>query len=192
MNLRTYHTLWLALLASCLLLSCKKELRPATVIVKDPIRHYYPVVQGELLGVTYEMENTSDNPLFIKEVQTTCGCLVPRDELPIVILPHKQGSIHVDFNTIKNTGYACHFIYAYGNFRDTTCVELQFDTNIVPRADYIRDYEQLWTEQNKSRRSIREFVDGATDQKGYYTQDYVDPREQVKEERQQKADDLAL
>ena len=32
-------------------------------------------------------------------------------ELPIVILPHKQGFINIDFNTIKNTGYAQYFIY---------------------------------------------------------------------------------
>ena len=65
--------------------SCDKQLKPASVIVVDPIRHYYPVIQGEMMDLSYEIENTSDNPLFIQELQTTCGCIVSRDELPIVV-----------------------------------------------------------------------------------------------------------
>ena len=99
----------------CCLHACDKKLKPASVILVDPVRHYYPVIQGEMMDVSYEFENTSDNPLFIQEVQTTCGCLVPKSELPIVVLPHKVGSIKLTFNTIKNTGYVNHFIYCYGN-----------------------------------------------------------------------------
>ena len=141
--------------------SCDKELKPASVIVVDPVRHYYPVIQGEMMNLSYEIENTSDNPLFIQEMQTTCGCIISRDDLPVVILPHKVGYIHLTFNTIKNTGYVDHFIYCYGNFQDSTCVELEFDTNVVPRADYVHDYEQLWQEQTKmeiGRASCREKV----------------------------------
>ena len=180
------------MVCAAFLVACEKKLLPATVVVVDPVRHYYPVVQGEFLGVTYELENTSDNPLFIQEIQTTCGCLVPRDELPIIVLPHKSNFVHVDFNTIKNSGYVCHYIYCYGNFKDTTCIELQFDTHVVPRSDYIRDYEQLWTEQGNSSRSIRDFVDGTTAQKGYYIEDYVDPREEQKKSVQEAIDGLAF
>ena len=160
-----YNLILILLLVS----SCEKHLKPASYIIVDPVRHYYPIIQGETLGVTYEIENTSDTPLFIQEVQTSCGCIVPRDELPIVVLPHKSGFVHTDFNTIKNTGYVCHYIYCYGNFNDTTCVELQFDTNVVPNSDYIRDYEQLWTEQNRVNRTILDFVNGDEKHKGYYT-----------------------
>ncbi|MBR1755722.1 MAG: DUF1573 domain-containing protein [Bacteroidaceae bacterium] len=170
--------------------ACQKELKPATVAVKDPVRHYYPVIQGETLGVTYELENTSDNPLFIREIQTTCGCVVPRDELPIVVLPKKSGFVHLEFNTIKNNGYVCHWVYCYGNFKDSTCVELQFDTNVVPSADYIRDYEQLWHEQSLANRSLRDYVDGLSSQKGYYTDALIDPRAERSEERQDAIDNL--
>ena len=152
-----------------LLVSCEKQLKPCTYYVVDPVRHYYPIIQGQTLSVTYEIENTSDNPLFIQEIQTSCGCIVPRDELPIVVLPNKRGFVHTDFNSIKNTGYVLHNIYLYGNFKDTTCIELQFDTNVVPNSDYIRDYEQLYTDQNKANHSIRDFVNGSEDRKGYYT-----------------------
>lgn len=150
--------------------SCHKNLRPASVLIVDPVRHYYPVLQGEMMTISYEIENTSNNPLFVQEIQTTCGCIVARNQLPLVVLPHKTTSLHLKFNTIKNTGYVDHFIYLYGNFKDATCVELEFDTNVVPRADYIRDYEQLWHEQATENGNLRDFVDGMPGQKGYYTE----------------------
>ena len=164
-------------LFACLVLcACSKELQPAEVIITDPARHYYPVVQGKIMGVNYEIENISENPLFIQEVQTTCGCLIARDELPMVILPHKKGFLHLDFNTIKNNGYAEHFIYCYGNFKSGRMIELQFDTNVVPRADYFHDYEQLWKEQKKETVAKRSRDDGDYDDKGYYTGDYMEPQ----------------
>ena len=173
------------------LLACDKELKPASVILVDPVRHYYPVLQGEMMNISYEIENTSDNPLFIQELQTTCGCIISKDELPVVILPHKVGYINLVFNTIKNTGYVDHFIYCYGNFQDSTCVELEFDTNVVPRADYVHDYEQLWQEQTKDAETIHDFVDGLPGQKGYYTNPEMTPRtrriESVQEEIDEKA-----
>ena len=181
------HKVIFLLSAILLLVNCEKELKPVHVVVVDPVRHYYPVIQGELMGVTYELENVDEDPLFIREVQTTCGCLVPRDELPIVILPHKSGFVHLDFNTIKNTGYVCHYVYCYGNFADSTSIELSFDTNVVPRADYIRDYEQLWTEQTNHKGSMREFVDGTTAQKGYYTEDAATAKQRRNKAAQQPA-----
>ena len=134
------------------------------------------------MGVNYEIENISDNPLFIQEVQTTCGCLVARDDLPIVVLPHKKGFLHLEFNTIKNNGYAEHFVYCYGNFKEGNMIELQFDTNVVPQADYSRDYEQLWKDQKKDVDVPRRRDDGTYDVKGYYIGDSEDeelPQEKV-------------
>jgi len=178
----------LSLLILISLASCQKELKPASVIIVDPVRHYYPVLQGQNLSVIYEIENTSANPLFIQEVQTTCGCLISRDDLPIIILPHKKGSVHLDFNTLKNTGYVCHYIYCYGNFQDSAYVEMSFDTNVVPRADYIRDYEQLWYENLEANGLLHDYVDGRAADKGYYIDSQTNPREQRSEEIQKEID----
>lgn len=154
------------------LYGCQKELQPAEVIITNPSRHYYPVVQGEIMDIKYEIENISDNPLFIQEVQTSCGCVVERNDLPIVVLPHKKGFLNLYFNTIKNNGYVEHFIYCYGNFKDSSMIELHFDTNVVPPADYFHDYEQLWKEQkkNKGEKHIRD--NNNYDNKGYHTNAY--------------------
>lgn len=188
----TSKTLVIATLAVMFFSACDKNLKPATVIIVDPVRHYYPVLQGEMMNIAYEIENTSHNPLFIQEVQTTCGCIVSRSQLPLVILPHKTGFVHLTFNTIKNTGYVDHFVYCYGNFQDSSYVELEFDTNVVPQADYIRDYEQLWHEQAVESKTLRDFVDGMPGQKGYYTETGENPRTKKIEEIQQTVDSYAF
>ena len=83
------------------MVSCHMKLEPATVLIVDPVRHYYPVIQGDMMEIRYAIENTSSNPLFIEEIQTSCGCIVPRGELPIVVLPHKVGNVNITYNTIK-------------------------------------------------------------------------------------------
>ena len=68
----------------------KKNLKAVEVAIEDVDRHYYPVIQGEILPVNYDIENISEDPLVIQEIQTSCGCLIPYDDLPIIILPNKK------------------------------------------------------------------------------------------------------
>lgn len=172
--------------------SCKKKnLREAEVVITDPDRHYYPVIQGEILPINYEIENVSDNPLVVQEIQTSCGCLVPFDDLPIMVLPNNKNTIRMAYNSIKNTGHVQHQIYLYGNFTDSAYRQLNFDTNVVPPADYTRDYEVLYHEQmEKGNKNIQDIVDGNSVEKGYYTDEHGDLRENTRRERQEKVDEL--
>lgn len=193
MELRKSAAVMTAIMAVAFVLSsCKeKELKPVDVIITDPYRHYYPVIQGEMLPVAYEIENTSDETLVIQEIQTTCGCITPQDELPIMVLPKKTNTVRLAYNTIKNTGYVEHYVWLYGNFTDSNYRELRFDTNVVPPADYTRDYEVLYHEQqDKGIPSIKDMVDGESANKGYYTDDAGDIRENTRRERQEKADEI--
>lgn len=170
--------------------SCKdKRLNEAKVAIEDVDRHYYPVIQGEILPINYDIENDSDIPLVIQEIQTSCGCLIPFDDLPIMVLPGKKNTIRLGYNSIKNTGFVEHQIYLYGNFADSTYRLLTFDTNVVPPADYTRDYEVLFHEQaEKGTLKVEDLVDGTSVTKGYYTDTDGDGRENTRKERQQKAD----
>lgn len=190
-KLHTPLAFTLALVMSFFVACGERQLKEAVVEIVDPDRHYYPVLQGEMMGVTYEIENISDATLFIQEVQTTCGCLVPTGDLPLVILPKRSGMLHLAFNTIKNTGYVDHYIWCYGNFADSAYRELHFDTNIVPAADYIRDYEQLFREQPDQAVQLKDLVNGKFNERGYYTDGSVeDPRATEQRENQQMMDDL--
>ena len=176
-----------------LLGSCKKkELKPVDVEIIDPVRHYYPVIQGEVMPISYEIENLSDEPLVIKEIQTTCGCIIPKDNLPIIILPKKIGKVNLAYNTTKNTGAVDHIVWLYGNFKKKNYRELFFDTNIVPPADYTRDYEQLYHEFHTHTGSLKDLVDGYSYEKGYYTDEGENPRAKKRNEIQRKADELAF
>ena len=46
--------------------------------------------------------------------------------------------------------------------------ELKFDVNVVPDADYTRDYEELYQEFNTKNGIVREMVDGKESELGYY------------------------
>lgn len=172
--------------------ACEKKLEHAQVDIVDPIRHYYPVVQGEMLAVNYEIENVSDEPLVIQEVQTTCGCLVPKDDLPFVVLPKKKGRLRLSYDTTKNTGEVVHYVWLYGNFTDSAYRELQFDTNVVPPADFTRDYEQVYHERLFGSGTFHDAVNGRSSEKGYYIGDHIDPRTKTKENVQRELDDLAF
>lgn len=187
-KLRLAACLTLLLPLASLFMSCDKQLEDVSADFVDPERHYYPVIQGEQLRIDYEIENTSEHPLFIQEVQTTCGCLVPLDELPIVVLPGKRNAVRLVYNSIKNSGFVEHYVWCYGNFVDSNVRVLKFDTNVVPPADYTRDYETLYHEQQTRTGSMKDFVDGDASEKGYYTAPGFDPREQDRLEKQRKVD----
>lgn len=176
--------------AIMLTVACERKLELVDVEITDPKRHYYPVIQGELLGITYDIENISDHPLFIQEVQTTCGCMVIADELPIVIPANKTAKLHFTYNSTKNTGFVEHFAWLYGNFTDSAYRELQFDTNVVPPVDYTRDYEELFRMVETRNPDIKDLVDGKATEKGYYTDEGIDPRKQNLEETQDEVENL--
>lgn len=170
--------------------ACERKLEPVDVEIIDPYRHYYPVIQGELLGITYDIENVSDHPLFIQEIQTTCGCIFSEDQLPIVILPKQTGKLHLKYNSTKNTGFVEHFAWLYGNFTDSLYRELRFDTNVVPPSDYTRDYEEIYHDVETKAPSMKDLVDGKSTEKGYYTDAGLDPREQHREEVENSVDNF--
>ncbi len=147
--------------------SCKKKVNMTTIEVEDQDRHYYPILQGEELDLNYGVTNLGDDPLIIKEIQTSCGCMVVNDNLPIVIMPHKKGYIHVKYNSIKNIGLVKHYIYCYGNIAETGRAELRFDVHVVPDADYTRDYEELYREYRNLHGIVGDAVEGDI-QRGYY------------------------
>ena len=184
--------LFLGMAALALVACHEKELQPTEVVINDPYRHYYPVIQGETLPVIYELENTSETPLVIQEIQTSCGCIIPADDLPIMILPGKKGRVRLAYNTIKNTGEVKHQVYLYGNFTDSTYRMLTFDTHVVPPSDYTRDYEELYNQEIEAggATTLEDLVDGKSNQKGYYTDETGDLRENTRKERQEKADQI--
>lgn len=147
---------------------CKKEVRPTTMAIKDSVRHYYPIKQGQQLDIMFTVTNTGDAPLIISEMQPSCGCIILDKSSHIIIPEDGIRQFKATYNSIKNVGEVI-IVSAFSEicFR-TEKAELKFDVNVVPDADYTRDYEELFQEFNAKNGIIREIVDGKESELGYY------------------------
>ena len=150
--------------------ACRKTVGMTTVHVPDSVRHYYPVLAGEVLSISYLLENTGDQPLVIRDIQASCGCIVPRLDSRM-LLPGKQMRLLFKYESAKNLGYADHTIRIYGNIEPGGMCQLKFDVNVVPPADYTRDYEELYKEAVERSDMVRGLVDGSEQEKGYWVSD---------------------
>ena len=64
---------------------CRKEVRPTSMTIKDSVRHYYPIKQGQQLDIMFTITNTGDAPLIISEMQPSCGCIILDKSSHIII-----------------------------------------------------------------------------------------------------------
>lgn len=154
-----------------LLLGCKKQLQPTSVEIKDSIRHYYAIKQGEVLTMNFQVRNTGIHPLVIKEIQTSCGCIITDDDSKIFIPVNGNRTIQLKYNSTKNIGLVSHTIWIYGNIIDKGVAKMKFYVNVVPDADYTRDYEQLYEQYNLKNGVVKEAVDGKASERQYYTKE---------------------
>ena len=87
--------------------ACTKRVRPTYITVSDSIRHYYPVVSGEVLDLTYVVRNEGDDPFLIDDIQPSCGCIDAPKDID-AIPPHDSITLKFSFDTTKNIGYVRH------------------------------------------------------------------------------------
>lgn len=119
--------------------------------------------------MSFKLTNTGKIPILITVLITSCGCLEINDgDHVFSVLPGKERILTFRYNSAKNIGYVKHYITLYGNFTDKTFKEIVLDINVVPNAEYTRDYEELYQEQIKQEGGIKNFVDGEASNKGYY------------------------
>lgn len=168
MNKFIIYTLLLTVLSLCFA-GCKKKVQPTSMTIKDSIRHYYPIKQGQQLDIMFAVTNTGNAPLIISEIQPSCGCIIVDKSSHIIIPEDGVRLFKATYNSIKNVGEVVHHIRIYGNMLPNGRAELKFDVNVVPDADYTRDYEELYQEFSTKNGIVKEMVDGKESELGYYT-----------------------
>ncbi len=151
------------------LLSCTRRVAYTTIEIQDPIRHYYPILQGQDLLVIVRIENTGKVPLVIKDIQPSCGCIILEGDDEMVIPPGRFMFTSLRYDSRKNVGRAEHVVRFWGNISPGGLAEMRFDVNVVPDASYHHDYEELY-DKEESMTKLRNFVDGTGSEVGlgYY------------------------
>ncbi len=164
--------------------SCKREVGPTDVTVDDSVRHYYPMVLGEELNLTYLLTNIGKEPLVITDIQPSCGCIIADKDNDLIVFPGKEVKLNFVFDSSKNLGVVDHTIRIYGNVKPKGVIELRFDVHVVPPAEYTPDYEETYEKKLKEQRlsGMKDAVDGKASQKGYFTDegDNTDSRTHTK------------
>jgi len=156
--------------------ACTKRVGSTTISVQDSLRHYYPVVAGDELNLSYWLMNTGTEPFVLEDIQPSCGCISVEDARKI-IPPGDSLHLSFKFNTDKNIGYVHHTVRVFGNVRPMGVVNLVFDVNVVPPAEYTHDYEEDYRERMREQSGdVEELVNGSSSQKGYYVDPSKDSR----------------
>jgi len=156
-------------IASLALGACTSRVQFTTVEIKDPIRHYYPILQGQELTVMVRLSNTGKVPLVVKDIQPSCGCILLEKDHEMVVPPQRSMLVSLKYDSRKNVGKAEHSVRFWGNIAPKGMAEMRFDVNVVPDASYHRDYEELF-DKSLSVQRLKDMIEGGNMQTGlgYY------------------------
>lgn len=148
------------------LIGCKQELPLTSLEIEDPVRAYYPILQGQKQNIVVKITNTGENALKIKDVLPSCGCTVvtfPKS----AIRPGEHHFIEMEYNSNKNIGDVRIYTTILANTKEGSHTFV-FNINVVPNALYTPDYEELYhIEEKENKGFIQEMVEGKTNQRGY-------------------------
>lgn len=152
------------------LLSCNgdgenKFLDLTTMEIEDPVRHYYPILQGLEQNIVIKITNTGDNPLKLFKVLPSCGCTIA-EFTTHAIAPGNEGFIELKYNSTKNIGKVGVYTTIIANTKQRSHTTY-FDINVVPDALYTKDYEELYHIEEEKKGGLQEMVEGETNQRGY-------------------------
>ena len=161
--------IFLLLLALAALVGCSRKVQYTTVEIKDPVRHYYPILQGQELSVMIRVDNKGKVPLVIRDIQPSCGCIILESDHEMVVPPERSMTVTLKYDSRKNVGKVDHAIRFWGNISPSGMAELRFDVNVVPDASYHHDYEEMYDKEESARR-LSKFMEetGAEVAMGYY------------------------
>lgn len=90
------------------------------------------------LSAKYTFTNNGSNPLFINDVDASCGCTNPRVTKDTVY-PGESASVFAEFNPTGFFGQVTKYVYLRGNFTDDYQVELQFVAEVQSEYSPAKD-----------------------------------------------------
>lgn len=110
----------------------KMSLMPRTTMsVNDSLFDFGTITDGDVVQHTYLVKNEGDKPLFIANVQTSCGCTAPQfpDE---PILPGAVGSVVLEFSSAGKEGHVVKKALIVAN-ADNAPFPIAFEAQVNPK-----------------------------------------------------------
>ena len=162
----------LFLLLAVLLVGCTQKVSYTEVLISDPVRHYYPILQGQHLRIVARLTNVGNVPLVIRDIQPSCGCIIVGVRREVIVPPGRFMYLTLDYDSKKNVGKVEHAVRIWGNIAPKGMAEMRFDINVVPDANYQHDYEELYEHDKPTDKSLRDIVQGMGRETGlgYYVE----------------------
>lgn len=167
---------WIKYIIVCMvavmpLTGCRKVVGPTQVRVVDPVRHYLPILQGDILRMYWTICNDGPEPLVISEIHPACSAIVMISRIPDVIIAGDSIIMEFDYDTSKNVNLSKHCIRLFGNIAPEGSVTMTFDINIVRPTVDNSDYEEHFF----SPRNAEERMSGKVIRVNSYYTDLTSP-----------------
>lgn len=153
-------------LIAVLMMFWRKTLDPTTIRIKDPVRHYFPIVQGDELSITCELFNEGEEDLAITDIQPSNFSITMDTSIPGIIPSGKSEILHFTFHSDKNIGFTHHVIRFFGNIEGEGLDSMEFDVRIVRPTLDGSDYEEIY--YNRKQEEADVLVGGERGQKSYW------------------------
>lgn len=165
------HYILILIAAVAVLSSCRKEVGGTHVTVKDPVRHYIPLLQGDELQMIWRLYNEGPNPLIISDIQPACSAIRLVSEQPSLIPVGDSAIMVFVYSSEENINLAQHTIRVFGNILPDGVTEMYFDVSVVRPTPNHTDFEERLLKRlhqqnplhSKSRRN-----DYTTDEQEYH------------------------
>jgi hypothetical protein len=140
-------------------------LAKTTMEIEDPVRHYYPILQGLKQNIIVKVTNTGEEPLKIYKVLPSCGCTIAKFSTS-AIAPGNDAFIEMEYDSNKNIGYVGIYTTIIAN-TEKHHHTMFFDLNVVPESLHTKDYEELYHIEQEKKGGLQELVEGKTNERGY-------------------------
>ena len=90
---------------------------------------------GKKLTFKFKFINKGNEPLIIKNIRASCGCIVSKLQKRI-FLPKEKGEIKIEFDTTGRSGWQKEYVYLYTNDPASPLILLQLQGEILTELRY--------------------------------------------------------